>query len=78
MKEGYRLLGEYIRQVDVRNREGKEDNLLGVSVQKQFIPSIANFSCVLNFDSFINFFKFFPTLSDNFILHIPINKISIS
>ena len=42
MKEGYRLLGEYIRQVDVRNTEGKEDNLLGVSVQKQFIPSIAN------------------------------------
>ena len=42
MKEGYKLLGEYIRQVDVRNTEGKEDNLLGVSVQKQFIPSIAN------------------------------------
>ena len=42
MKEGYRLLGEYIRQVDVRNTEGKEDNLLGVSVQKQFISSIAN------------------------------------
>ena len=42
MKEDYRLLGEYIRQVDVRNTEGKEDNLLGVSVQKQFIPSIAN------------------------------------
>ena len=42
MKEGYRLLGEYIRQVDVRNTEGKEENLLGLSVQKQFIPSIAN------------------------------------
>lgn len=42
MKEGYKLLGEYIRQVDIRNTEGKEDNLLGVSVQKQFIPSIAN------------------------------------
>jgi len=42
LKEGYRLLGEYIRQVDVRNTEGKEENLLGVSVQKQFIPSIAN------------------------------------
>lgn len=42
MKEGYKLLGEYIRQVDVRNTEGKEENLLGVSVQKQFIPSIAN------------------------------------
>lgn len=42
MKNGYRLLGEFIRQVDVRNTEGKEDNLLGVSVQKVFIPSIAN------------------------------------
>lgn len=42
MKEGYKTLGEFIRQVDIRNTEGKEDNLLGVSVQKQFIPSIAN------------------------------------
>lgn len=42
MKEGYRLLGDFIRQVDVRNTEGKEENLLGVSVQKMFIPSIAN------------------------------------
>lgn len=42
MKEGYKFLGEFIRQVDIRNIEGKEENLLGVSVQKQFIPSIAN------------------------------------
>ncbi len=42
MKSNYKLLGDYIRQVDVRNVEGKEDNLLGVSVQKKFIPSIAN------------------------------------
>lgn len=42
MKEGYKALGEFIRQIDIRNTEGKEDNLLGVSVQKQFIPSIAN------------------------------------
>ena len=42
MKEGYRLLGDFIRQVDVRNTDGKEDNLFGVSVQKMFIPSIAN------------------------------------
>lgn len=42
MKEGYKCLGEFIRQVDVRNTEGKEENLLGVSVQKLFIPSIAN------------------------------------
>ena len=41
MKEGYRLLGDFIRQVDVRNTDGKEENLLGVSVQKMFIPSIA-------------------------------------
>ena len=42
MKEAYKALGEFIRQIDIRNTEGKEDNLLGVSVQKQFIPSIAN------------------------------------
>lgn len=42
MKDSYEILGKYIRQVDVRNTEGKEDNLLGVSVQKTFIPSIAN------------------------------------
>ena len=42
MKERYRLLGDFIRQVDVMNTDGKEENLLGVSVQKMFIPSIAN------------------------------------
>lgn len=42
MKSNYRKLGEFIRQVDVRNVDGKEENLLGVSVQKVFIPSIAN------------------------------------
>lgn len=42
MKSNYKKLGGYIRQVDKRNVEGKEDNLLGVSVQKKFIPSIAN------------------------------------
>lgn len=42
MKSNYKQLGQFIRQVDVRNSEGKEENLLGVSVQKKFIPSIAN------------------------------------
>ena len=42
MKSNYKKLGQYIRQVDVRNTEGKKENLLGVSVQKRFIPSIAN------------------------------------
>ncbi len=42
MKSNYKQLGHFIRQVDVRNIEGKKDNLLGVSVQKTFIPSISN------------------------------------
>ena len=42
MKSNYKQLGQFVRQVDVRNSEGKEENLLGVSVQKKFIPSIAN------------------------------------
>ena len=42
MKSNYKQLGQFIRQVDGRNSEGKEENLLCVSVQKKFIPSIAN------------------------------------
>ena len=42
MRSSYKKLGEYIRQVDVRNRDLAIDNLLGVSITKQFIPSIAN------------------------------------
>ena len=42
MKANYKHLGQFIRQGDVRNTEGKEEKLLWVSVQKQFIPSIAN------------------------------------
>ena len=41
MKSNYKQLGQFIRLVDVRNAAGKEENLLGVSVQKTFIPSIA-------------------------------------
>ena len=42
MKSSYKMLGQYIRPIDVRNTDGQETNLLGVSVQKKFIPSIAN------------------------------------
>ena len=42
MREGYRLLGDFIQPVDERNKELKVDYLLGVSISKQFIPSIAN------------------------------------
>lgn len=42
MKAEYRRLGDFIRQVDVRNKEQKVDLLLGLSIEKRFIPSIAN------------------------------------
>ena len=42
MKSNYKRLGNYIRQVDVCNVEDKRYELLGVSVEKCFISSIAN------------------------------------
>lgn len=42
MGSNYKELGNYIRIVDERNRDRKIDYLLGVSINKQFIPSIAN------------------------------------
>ena len=41
-KVEYKRLGDYIREVNVRNRELKVTNLLGLSVSKEFMPSIAN------------------------------------
>ena len=38
----YKRLGDYIRPVDVRNRDLKVTNLLGVSISKEFMTSIAN------------------------------------
>ena len=38
----YQRLGDYIREVNVRNSELKVNNLLGLSIEKKFIPSIAN------------------------------------
>ena len=38
----YHRLGDYIREVNVRNRDLKVTNLLGLSVSKEFMPSIAN------------------------------------
>ena len=42
MRTDYKVLGNYIRLVDERNRELSVTNLLGVSIGKKFIPSIAN------------------------------------
>ena len=42
MASNYRKLGGYIREIDRRNTENRQDNLLGLSVAKCFIPSVAN------------------------------------
>ena len=42
MDKGYKILGNYIRLVDERNRNLAITKLLGVSISKKFIPSIAN------------------------------------
>lgn len=42
MRSNYKRLGDYIRQVDVRNRDERVKRLLGVSIDKVFIESIAN------------------------------------
>ena len=41
-KTTYKRLGDYIREVNVRNKELEVETLLGVSITKTFIPSIAN------------------------------------
>lgn len=53
MGSNYKKLGEYIRQVDTRNSEGRlgEENLYGISVTKEFIISHANLVGV-TFDSY--------------------------
>lgn len=42
MKSNYKRLGDYIRPVDVRNKDLSISRLLGVSIEKKFIESIAN------------------------------------
>lgn len=38
----YKRLGDYIQEIDARNRDLSVTTLLGVSISKEFIPSIAN------------------------------------
>ena len=42
MKSSYKRIGDYIQLVDERNKGLKVQNLLGLSISKQFIPSVAN------------------------------------
>ena len=41
MKNDYKRLGDYIREVDVRNRDLEVKKLMGVSISKEFMPSMA-------------------------------------
>lgn len=42
MKSNYKRIGEHIRLVDERNKGVRVQQLLGLSISKQFIPSVAN------------------------------------
>lgn len=41
-QETYKRLGDYIREVDVRNTDSKISKLVGLTIAKSFIPSVAN------------------------------------
>lgn len=42
MKSNYKRIGDYIRVVDKRNSDLNVENLLGLSITKEFVPSVAN------------------------------------
>ena len=42
MKSNYKRIGDYIRVVDERNTDLRVENLLGLSITKEFVPSVAN------------------------------------
>ena len=41
-KAEYKRLGDYIREVNVRNRELKVTKPMGINIDKHFMPSVAN------------------------------------
>lgn len=42
MKSNYDILGNHIRLLDTRNRESIADRVLGINIDKFFMPSVAN------------------------------------
>jgi type I restriction enzyme S subunit len=42
MRLNYKPIGDFIREVKVRNNELKVDTLFGINVNKFFMPSVAN------------------------------------
>jgi len=42
LRSNYKRIGSCIRQINVKNTEGKYDLLLGININKYFMPSVAN------------------------------------
>lgn len=42
MKSNYKSIGELVERIDERNKDGSITTLIGVSIDKKFIPSVAN------------------------------------
>ena len=42
MKSNYDVLGNHIRLIDTRNKENITDRVLGINIDKYFMPSVAN------------------------------------
>lgn len=42
MASNYKKLGNYIHEIDIRNNDSQINNLVGVSINKNFMPSVAN------------------------------------
>lgn len=42
MKSSFNRLGQYIQEIDIRNKDLNVKDLIGVTISKEFIPSVAN------------------------------------
>lgn len=42
MRSNYKTIGELVERVDIRNTDGRIDTLIGLSIEKCFIRSVAN------------------------------------
>lgn len=48
----YKRLGDYIREVNVRNRDEKVTKLVGLTIDKAFIPSVQIYKLFLIIPNF--------------------------
>ena len=42
MKSNYDVLGNYIRLIDIRNKDNVTNKVMGINIEKFFMPSVAN------------------------------------